>query len=108
MAKAEKGGFNGSHAELFAAGYTDGVDGINVTDFLSPAAAFQKGLSKAVTLNSVENDALGHATGFRDGYGFALVGNGSTTSPSRASRAGLTWNGLNFRTSRCAARRYRT
>jgi hypothetical protein len=79
MAKAEKVGFTGPHAELFAAGYADGVNGINVTDVLSSAAAFQKGLSKAATLNLVENDAFGHATGFRDGYAFALVGNGSTT-----------------------------
>lgn len=95
LAKAANAGFIGPHAELFAAGCADGFDGINVTDVLSSSAAFQKGLSRAATLNLVENDAVGHATGFRDGYAVALVGNGNITVTKseldvKATEAGFT------------------
>lgn len=81
--KAECSGFTGSHAELFAAGFSDAVNGLNATDVLSPAAAFQKGLSNAAALGLSENEAIEHATGFSDGYGLTIVGDGTNT-PSKS------------------------
>ena len=101
IAKAESFDFTGPHAELFAAGYNDGVDGINVTDVLSPTAAFQKGLSNAAALGLSDDDALAHATGFRDGYAFALVGDGTQVHSksdmlAKAAEAGLTGEAANW------------
>ena len=98
--KAKGYGFSGSHAELFAAGFSDGSAGINVTDVLPPSAAFQKGLSNAAALGLSEDNALEHANGFRDGYGVSLLGD-STNSPSqsgmlaKAADAGCTGDGAN-------------
>jgi cbb3-type cytochrome oxidase subunit 3 len=75
--KAEKDGFGEAQAELYCAGYHDGVRGVMVTDVLSPKAAFQKGLSNAAGLGLTEDDAVAHATGFQEGYPYALVGDGN-------------------------------
>lgn len=76
-ARAQSEGFNGPLSDIFSAGYNDGVDGINVTDILSPSAAFQKGLGNASALGLSEDDAVAHASGFQDGYAYALLGDNS-------------------------------